>query len=186
MAVTDAQLLIFLLDKKRDVLLNNETGQHLTAVQERIEFLIARLQQAREKLVIPTPVLSEVLVRADDAREEYLAIMTRRSVFKVAPFDIRAAVELAEINRLALASGGKKQGSDEPYQKIKLDRQIISIAKALGETTIYSGDKNLAKFAEIAGLQVILIEDLPLPEPEPQHRLDFEAPEPQPAAVSAK
>ena len=46
-------------------------------------------------------------------------------------------LELAEMNKVHLAAGDKKAGIDAPWQKIKVDRQIISIAKVAGAKTIY-------------------------------------------------
>ncbi|MCY3757581.1 MAG: hypothetical protein OXG96_07645, partial [Acidobacteria bacterium] len=64
-------------------------------------------------------------------------------------------------------------GSDEPYQKVKFDRQIIAIAKVEGENTLYSNDVELNTFAERAGIRLVTIAKLDLPEESKQGVLDF-------------
>ena len=39
-----------------------------------------------------------------------------------------------------MAEGNKKDGSGEPWAKIKYDRQIVAIAKVIGASAIYSDD----------------------------------------------
>ena len=65
---------------------------------------------------------------------------------------------------LARRSGNKKgQAIDSEWQKVKFDRQIVSIAKINGAHSIYSTDSDVAKHAADFGLQVFTINDLPLP-----------------------
>jgi len=79
-----------------------------------------------------------------------------------------AAIELALMTEKALADGDKRGGSVEPWQKIKLDRQIVAICKVSGVTTLYASDRSLSNFAREAGLQVIEVHELPLPPESPQ------------------
>jgi len=74
-----------------------------------------------------------------------------------------AAVELATMTREAIRAGDKKDGSASPWQKVKIDRQIIAIARSRGATTIYSDDEGLAKFASIVGIEVVQTWSMPLP-----------------------
>jgi hypothetical protein len=82
------------------------------------------------------------------------------------PFDDRAAVETAIMTREAIAAGDKRAGSDAPWQKVKVDRQIIAIARVESATRIYSDDRNLVAFAKRLGMDVISTWDLPTPERE--------------------
>lgn len=68
------------------------------------------------------------------------------------------------MTREAAEAGDKKSGSEQPWQKVKFDRQIIAIARVVGASKIYSDDENLAKFAKRIGIEVISIWDLPIPE----------------------
>lgn len=172
--VFDSGFLVHLLHPDANPPLHPETEEPVTQASERIQHLIATLEKADDKVIIPTPVLSEFLVKADTAGAEYLQIMEKQKVFKVASFDKRAAIELAALTREALNDGDKKGGSDEPWQKVKLDRQIVAIAKVEGARTVYSNDRGLRNFAEQAGLKVIHLADLDLPPEDAQQTLPLE------------
>lgn len=152
-----------------------ETNEPIDRFRERIDHLIQRLDKDKEKIIIPTPALSEILVRTDLAGPEYLDKINSSSVFRPAPFDERGAVEVAAMTRKALdGENGKRNGLDGTYAKIKYDRQIVAIAKVEGAKTIYSDDRNIYKFAGRNGITVVRIADLPLPPEEPQHELGLE------------
>ncbi len=129
------------------------------------------LTAAKEKIIIPTPVLCEVLVRADAAMSEYLGILNGSAAFRIVPFDQKAAIEAAIDMNAALKSGGLRanaQDADTTKTKIKFDRQIVAIAKAEGAHTIYSDDKHVHSYASRAGLKAIRTADLDLPPEDPQ------------------
>lgn len=130
---------------------------------DRINYCFEQLEKEKTKIIIPTPALSEFLVRAGQAGQEYLKMIRSKSVFRIVPFKANAAVEVAQMDRKAIEQGDKKSGSKEPWQRIKIDRQIIAIAKVSDAEAIYSNDKDLRKFAEQIGLKAIAPEDLPLP-----------------------
>ena len=135
------------------------------------------LGQSREKVVIPTPALSEVLVHADQAAEEYLDVFHKSASFRVVPFDERAAIELAAITREAIGGGDLRAGADITRATLKFDRQIIAIARVERETTIYSDDAGMRSIGDALGVNVIPTYDLPTP-PAQQTRLPFETPAP--------
>lgn len=139
------------------------TGRPLTQARERVEHLIATLEREENPILVPTPVLAEVLVKAGDQGPMIVERIRRSARFKIADFDLRAAVELAAMTREALASGDKSSGSSAAWQKVKLDRQIIAIARSNGCDTIYSDDAGVAKFADAVGLEVKRTWELPLP-----------------------
>lgn len=108
--------------------------------------MIATLQRDKTKIVIPTPVLGELLVRGGRAGQEWLAILNKSRFFRIAGFDERAAVEFAATQAERVASGQKNEGAKRA--KAKFDDQIVAIAAIEGATVIYSDDshiKNLAK-----------------------------------------
>ncbi len=142
------------------------TGKPITKAKERVDHLLATLQQANRKIIIPTPVLSEVLVRSGKEGLRYVEIIRKSKYFDIKPFDEISAIELSEMNRQALAEGSKTAKTEAPYQKIKVDRQIVAICKMAGVQTIYACDKVLMNFAKAAGLEVIGLHELPLP-PQP-------------------
>jgi hypothetical protein len=122
---------------------------------------------------VPTPVLSELLVRRGEGRSEYLAQLTSTYTFILAPFDVRAAVELSFLLEADLKPRKKKLDDQETWAKMKFDRQIIAIAKVNNVHTIYSDDTSLAAVGRANGLTVIPTWDLPLPPVKAQGEFDF-------------
>lgn len=171
MAVFDANILILLLDPDKPAPLDPTTGKPVTHARTRIEHLVDLLEESSDRVLVPTPALSELLVGAALAGPDYLRIIESRSVFVVAPFDKRCAVELAEMSRSARDAGEKSGGSQEPWQKVKLDRQIVAIAKVNREQRIYSTDVGVLTFARRAGLQAFSLADIQLPPDKLQSRL---------------
>jgi hypothetical protein len=106
--VFDASILVLLLDPEARPPTDPSTDEPVRACKERIEYLISTLERNRTKAIIPTPVLSEVLVRAGEAGPAYLEELSRSAKFKIVPFDTRAAVELAALTREAIDAGDKK------------------------------------------------------------------------------
>lgn len=139
--------------------------------------MINNLSDAKEKVVIPTPALSEVLVHADQAVGEYLDKLHRSSAFRIVPFDERAAIELAVITREAIAKGQFRIGTDATRATLKFDRQILAIARVEDQTTIYSDDGQMGTLGAQMGIEVIQTHELPVPtEPPPELKLDPPAP----------
>lgn len=163
MVVFDATIMLLLFSPKS----GNPTdsnGKPIAYAQERVDGLVAQLAKAKTKIVVPTPALSEALVRAGgDAGAAYVAKLRKSAHFVIEPFDDRAALEVAHMTRVAKDNGNKKDGSDATWAKVKYDRQIVAIAKVVGATALYSDDKNLRAFAFKQGMRVISIAELPVP-----------------------
>ena len=172
--VFDSTMLLPMLWPEVPAPIDPSTKNPIENMRERVDFLIQRLEKDRTKIIIPTPALSEILVRAGRAGPQYLAQINSTSVFRTAPFDERAAVEVAAMTRSALDSGDKRGGAEGTWAKIKYDRQIVAIAKVQGATTIYSDDSGVKTLGNGIGLTVIRLFDLPLPPEDPQTSLDLE------------
>jgi len=173
MVVFDATILLALLWPDGPPPLDPTTNHRVIGFRERIDFLVQQLERQRTKIIIPTPALSEILVRSGQAGPEYLTRINSAAVFRVVPFDVRAAVEVAAMTRDAISGGDKRSGGAGTWAKIKYDRQIVAIAKVEGVATIYSDDKNVYNFGREAGLTVLRIADLPLPPEDTQRAFDF-------------
>lgn len=173
MAVFDATALLHFLEPGAPAAIDPTTNAPVTDAKARIDHLIHTLEQQRDTIIIPTPALSEVLVHADAAGPGYLAILNRHACFRIAPFDQRAAVELAAMTREALGAGDVRAGTQATKAKLKFDRQIIAIARVEGHTTVYSDDEDIAKLATPLELSVIPMYQLPLPPEDPQQALDL-------------
>jgi hypothetical protein len=171
MVVFDATTLLYLLDPEAKAPTDPETGAPVSRVQDRITYLVSELEKRKEKIIVPTPALSELLVRAGEAGPDYLDILNRHAAFKIVDFDQRAAVEVAAATREALAAGDKRGGAESAWAKVKFDRQIIAIARVEGASTIYSDDGDIVRFAKSFGIPVVRVCDLPLPPEDAQQTL---------------
>lgn len=174
MVVFDTTVLLPILWPDVPVPRDPNTDQPIDRFRDRIDHLIARLERTRTKIIVPTPVLSEILVRAGSAGPDYLARITSESVFRTAAFDERAAVEVAAMTRTAIDAGDKRGGVGGTWNKIKYDRQIVAIAKVEGATALYSDDPGVRVFGNQAGLTVIGSWELPLPAENPQGSLELD------------
>ena len=165
MVVIDATILMLFF--RPDVPVpTGKGGARIDLPKERIEHLIQQLEKARTKIIVPTPVLSEILVRAGPAAsQEIVEKLNRFAVFRIESFDAKAAIEVAAMTRGALASTGKKRGdATGPWAKIKYDRQIVAIAKVTRATTIYSDDDDIRTIATVENIPVVGLAELPLPD----------------------
>ncbi len=141
------------------------SGAPVPHARERIEHLLASLN-ATDTIIVPTPVLAEMLVVADEGAPAVLEQLTGQARLRIEAFDMRAAVETAMMTRAAKAAGDKRGGSSSPYQKVKVDRQIVAIARVHRSTRLYADDRNLVTFARALDMDVVSTWELPLPEVE--------------------
>ena len=154
--------------------IDKSTGAPVTSVERRIRHLVGSLQKSQTKIIVPTPVLAEVLTYALRAGNDYFETISKSSAFRIEPFEIRAAIELAQMTANAIADGDKRGGLSGSWNKVKFDRQIVAIAKVTNVTTIYSDDEDLGKFARNQGIEVIAIGALPLPVEDTQMTLPWD------------
>jgi hypothetical protein len=171
MVVFDASILLFVFEEN--------VKSSVPKAKERVEYLIATLSKTGEKIIIPTPALSECLVHAGPAGSEYLNIIGKQSCFRVASFDERAAVEAAIRTYEARQRGQRTGGSGKPEvtkTKIKFDRQIVAIATVENATAVYSDDGDVIGYAREAGMEAYRLSDLPEPPEDPQGVMNFDEP----------
>ncbi len=176
MVVLDATTLLLLIEPSAKPPQDPKTGKPVERCKERLEFLLETLTSAGTRAVVPTPVLSEVLIGAGKAKDDYLTAIIGSSAFLPAPFDVKAAVELTF---LFDADGKPTKGKltqQETWAKVKFDRQIIAIAKANDVKDIYTDDMNLSAVAQANGLTVHHTWDLQLPPQKLQQELGLPPP----------
>lgn len=159
----DSSALILLVNPTANPPEDPETKKPVTHARERVELFLAGLRLG-DTLIIPTPVLAEVLVGAENGGPGLLEAISGMARVKVRPFGERAAVETAMMTREAVATGDKRGGSNSPWQKVKVDRQVVAVARAEGATRIYADDHNLVEFARRLGMDVFSTWDLPVPD----------------------
>lgn len=172
MHVIDTTVLL-LLFQPAALVPHDEHGKAVSAPQQRVKHLVEQLQKEGARLIVPTPVMAEVLMKASS--QQFLEIqqtLQENVVFRIEPFDSRAALELGIMNRQdSLQKKGRKLDPAATYAKLKFDRQIVAIAKVNGATTIYSDDGDLRTFAKKFGIEPIGLGQIPLPPKTAQHDL---------------
>ncbi|GHA65975.1 hypothetical protein GCM10009007_03020 [Formosimonas limnophila] len=135
---------------------------------ERIELFLSWADAHKIKLLIPMPVISEYLVGADQASTRFISGLSRQNNIILAPFDLPSAYECALIDAAAIQRGDKRDGQSHAWQKIKIDRQIVAIAKTYGATAIISSDKGVVACAARVGIESIEVSLLPISEKDKQ------------------
>lgn len=156
--VIDASVLVYMLDAQAPAPIDRQTGQPLADCKARVDYLVETLAKRQDKLVIPTPALTEVLAKAGAAGPEWLRLMRQSRHIRLGDFDERAAVECAILAGQRFANGG----GPSPRAKAKFDEQIVAIANVAGAKIIYSDDADIARLAR-EGVEVLGVRSLPLP-----------------------
>lgn len=170
----DTSFLSILLNPDFRIPDDPETGQPVVQARERARHAIATLDQARRRVILAAPAVAELLTVIGPEAIGWLELVQNARTIEIAPFDHRAAVELALMNRGVLAQPAPDHG---PRQKIKVDRQIVAIAKVNGASELYTDDRGLAACAHLAGIVARPISSLPLPDNARQGRLELEDPD---------
>ena len=138
-------------------------GLKVEHARERVIGLVEGIEDAREQVLVPTPVLCELLVTEGADVQDVLTTLRGSAYIRVESFDERAAVELAIRLRDARRAGDQREGLPITKSAMKFDRQIVAIALVSGATVLYSDDDGVAKFAAGCGLAVKRVADLPVP-----------------------
>ena len=161
----DATFLLYLFAPPGQVAVPlDDSGKPIQHVPERVKLLFEDIEKSGTTIIIPTPALSEIYVRAGvEAGQEWARIMKRAKIFKVSAFDEVAAAEAAIMVGSAKKCPAIIPQTDGTWAKIKYDKQIVAIAISQGAKTLYTDDRNQGNFAKRYGLQVIGVGDCPLP-----------------------
>lgn len=140
------------------------TAKHsLSDAAQRINFLISDLNGSGDQIVVPTPALSEVLIKSGAARDKIVQELTKTPKFIVAPFDTLAAIELSLMSDAAFTRSDKKDGATGTWAKVKFDRQIVAISKVMRVSRIYSDDDDIHAIGKREGLRVLRVSDIAMP-----------------------
>ncbi len=134
-------------------------------IPERMRALVDTWNRRGDRIIVPIPALAEFLVFAGADANNYLSDLNNLATVYLRPFDLRAAVELASMEIEAMNVGHKRHpaDADAPWQKVKIDRQIVAIAKVANVDAMFTDDKEVAKFARAAGMRVVSSWELPVP-----------------------
>lgn len=128
----DTQILIWAIKE--------ETESDQEDMIYRSKALIERLDKTGKRLLIPSIVIGEFLIRMPSETHQTTTNLIQRN-FMVASFDIRAASHYAKIWRVKQdkASLDKLKALGKTRQELKADRMIIATALANGADA-YSGE----------------------------------------------
>lgn len=169
MIAVDTSVLLYLIKPDTSPPQDPFTGKPVERCQERVEFLISTLSKTGTKLVLPTPAVTELLVSTGESATTVLEVLRRMSVFRVADFDQRAALECSVMMSQHWAGRLKQLKAEVGRHRIKFDLMIVAIARVAGAREILSDDKSVKDVAAITGMPCRGIADLPLP-PEPDQQ----------------
>ena len=167
----DTGMLSLALHQKGKFPNDPDTGQPVEKPRERIEHLVEELTKARATIVIPAPSLAEFLVVVGKAATAYIQTINRSARFDIRPFDEMAAIEAAQMFMQFQASGDKKGGGEGDWQKVKVDQQIVAVAKVNRAQCIYTSDKGIVNIAAAYGLACTPVWRLPPPPTDSQGNL---------------
>ena len=160
----DNNFLVMLLHPSVKPPIDPSTNEGLTFLPQRIEALVNLWQRRGDRIIVPTPALAEFLVFAGPDGNDYLSELRNMFNVQIRPFDLRSAVELASIEIDSRTAGSKKgPTASDPWQKVKIDRQIVAISKVNGAETIFSDDKGVCAHAQAAGLKAVSSWELSIP-----------------------
>ena len=133
-----------------------------------LDFLVSELSKTKVRIQIPSPCLTELLVRAGHARDKYVQLLGSSSAFDVIPYDRRAAAECALLLEAAWDSKTQKSITKT---KFKFDWMIVACASSRNVQRIYSDDVDILRCAAQVGIQTIKQADLRIPPESRQLRI---------------
>jgi len=110
MVAIDSTFLALMLHEKARPPQDPSTKKPVERVMDRIEKLLEDLDSESERIILPTPVLSEFLILVGKDGPEYLERLSGMKTILVKPFDEKAAIELPhtkwKIGRRAASEAG--------------------------------------------------------------------------------
>ncbi|SCK20278.1 Predicted nucleic acid-binding protein, contains PIN domain [Variovorax sp. HW608] len=135
------------------------------SLADRMKGLLEDIDKSNGKLIIPAQVVGEYIAGAGPAGQPILTGLVKNRRIEVVSFDHVAATECALMDRAAQATGNKRAplARDAIWQKVKVDRQIVAIAKVHGVDVIVSTDGDIPKLAQAVNIRSVPVRDLPLP-----------------------
>lgn len=141
LVIVDSQIFIW------GIKLDDNEKQALDVQRSRT--LIAMIEQKKEKIVIPTPQLAELLSGCNpEKRQDLLGLIARR--YQVVPFDNMTAVKFGELMHATLKDTELRQYFKEKNTfkaRMKFDCMIVATGITRGVKCIYSHDSDLSRYS---------------------------------------
>lgn len=129
-------------------------------MRQRAERFVNRLIARHACIVIPAPAMAEYFVQSKISDLVIFNDLIGKPWILIGPFDYMAAIELHLIENAARGNGDKRDGIEAPWQKIKIDRQIVAIGRAHRCDLIVTDDHGVAAASVRAGIPTSSIDDL--------------------------
>lgn len=134
---------------------------HIPHKKERLKYFFDECDRQRHEVLIPTPVLAELLMGVEEAaHEQILARLNGQKSIQVVPFDQIAAIECAII----FPEQKRLFGNEENKRKLKFDSQILAVCSSRDVSVLLTNDEGQAKKAAERGIKTMGIEELPIPD----------------------
>ena len=134
----------------------------------KLKQLCTDFDKRHTRILVPMPVLTELLVRAGDASQQYTELLSNSTSYELIPFDKRAAAECAI---LLSEHWSKRETRNITRTKFKYDWMIVACALSRQATAIYSTDEDIQRVAARVNLRVIDAKSLHVPPPPAQGSL---------------
>lgn len=167
----DNNILAWLLSDAARPPIHPETGLPIEDGTARLQVIKERINNGDiEPLVVAMPVVGELFSVHANARQDLLPILKDPLVFTLQDFNLRAAIELGDVNNQYYGTSDKRGGQVGSWAKVKADRLIYAIAKSSGAKIMYTDDASLTTVCEANGVTVVHSWDLPLPN-DPQRNM---------------
>jgi len=165
MIVVDTNFLIFLIDPS-SALDGNRNA-------DRVHCFIEHLEKNKEQIMIPAPTLTELVAGRAERVEEVIETIKGLKNFSVQEFDMVIAIQAGELIAKIKERIPKKEQLPGWKVAMKYDAMIAATALVRGARALYTSDNDMKKYLLGSVVDVIRIEDLPLPEEDPQQSLDL-------------
>lgn len=127
--------------------------------------LISRLQRERKSILLPAPVITELLTPVTKQEDMEALQVAFNTLFRVGVVDAVVATIAASIWRAEREHWQTmyEEGGDSLRNRFKFDTLILAVAKANRVECLYTGDKKLCKLADKHGVNFhnILTQGLP-------------------------
>lgn len=132
------------------------------------------LRAKKESVGIPAQVWAEFLDQAGERELNATQSIFKTTAFKLLPYDLKAVMETVEVVKAGRSARKASKGEKRPRQSVKVDWQIIAIARANGARLLITNDTDMLAEAKRSGVTCARICDLPIPDHLRQHDLELE------------
>jgi predicted nucleic acid-binding protein len=166
MIIVDSNFLVLMFDPG--------AMPHIDRGRERVTHFIAELTASQEVIMIPAPVIAEVVAGRIERTMEIMEELRHQRAFAVQPLDDVIAIERGFLIRAAVDRAPVHERPAGWKVAMKYDAQIAATARVRRARALCTADEGFELYLAGADIEIIRIEDLPLPPAPPQRALDLD------------